>query len=115
MVPSIVTRPFDRAGWIYELKYDGYRAIVSKNGGEMHMLSKRGNDLLPYFPEVARCLETLPDMVLDGELVVLDDIGRAQFDPLRRRALMRNPKSIAAAVREARPCVRLPPWCLPST
>jgi bifunctional non-homologous end joining protein LigD len=39
-------------------------------------------------------------MVLDGELVVLDDQGRAQFEPLRRRALMRNPKSIVAASRE---------------
>jgi hypothetical protein len=45
-------------------------------------------------PEIAKCLETLPDLVLDGELVVLDDQGRAQFEPLRRRALMRNPKNI---------------------
>jgi ATP-dependent DNA ligase len=45
------------------LKYDGYRAIVGKHKG-------------------AKCLETLPDMVLDGELVVLDDQGRAQFEPI---------------------------------
>jgi bifunctional non-homologous end joining protein LigD len=69
------------------LKYDGYRAIVGKHKGEMKMLSRRGNDFMPYFPEIAKCLETLPDMVLDGELVVLDDQGRAQFEPLRRRAL----------------------------
>jgi ATP-dependent DNA ligase len=35
----------------------------------MKMLSRRGNDFLPYFPEIAACLETLPDMVLDGELI----------------------------------------------
>ena len=39
--------------------------------------------------------------MLDGELVVLDEQGRAQFEPLRRRALMRNPKNIVAASREA--------------
>jgi bifunctional non-homologous end joining protein LigD len=100
MAPSIGKTPFDRAGWIFELKYDGYRAIVGKHKGEMKMLSRRGNDFLPYFPEIAARLETLPDMVLDGELVVLDDQGRAQFEPLRRRALMRNPKSIVAASRE---------------
>jgi ATP-dependent DNA ligase len=38
-------------------------------------------------------------MVLDGELVVLDDMGRAQFEPLRRRGLMRNPKSITHGAR----------------
>jgi ATP-dependent DNA ligase len=38
-------------------------------------------------------------MVLDGELVVLDEFGRAQFDPLRRRLSMRDPKSIAHAVK----------------
>jgi bifunctional non-homologous end joining protein LigD len=100
MAPSIGKAPFDRAGWVFELKYDGYRAIVGKHRGTMKLLSRRGNDYLPSFPEIAACLETLPDLVLDGELVVLDDIGRAQFNPLRRRALMRDPKSIAAAARE---------------
>ena len=71
-----------------------------KQGSEMKMLSRRGNDYLPSFPEIAACLETLPDLVLDGELVVLDEVGRAQFNPLRRRALMRDRKSIAAAARE---------------
>jgi bifunctional non-homologous end joining protein LigD len=65
----------------------------------MKMLSRKGNDYLPFFPEISRCLQTLPDMVIDGELVVLDGQGRAQFEPLRRRALMRNPKNIVAASR----------------
>jgi bifunctional non-homologous end joining protein LigD len=62
MAPSIGKTPFDRAGWIFELKYDGYRAIVGKHKGEMKMLSRRGNNFLPYFPEIAACLETLPDI-----------------------------------------------------
>lgn len=48
------------------------------------MLSGRGNDLLPCFPEIRACLETLSDLVIDGELVVLDELGRSQFQPLRR-------------------------------
>ena len=100
MAPSIGKAPFDRAGWIFELKYDGYRAIVGKHRGETKLLSRMGTDYLPCFPEIAACLETLPDMVLDGELVVLDEIGRAQFTPLRRRARMQDPKTIAAAARE---------------
>jgi bifunctional non-homologous end joining protein LigD len=50
----------------------------------MKLLSRRGN----------------ADLVLDGALALLDDIGRAQFQSLRRRALMRDAKNIAAAARE---------------
>jgi ATP-dependent DNA ligase len=45
------------------------------------------------------CLETLPDLVINGELVVLDEQGRPQFEPLSRRLAMRDPKSIAHAVK----------------
>jgi bifunctional non-homologous end joining protein LigD len=95
MAPSIGKA--DRAGWIFELKYDGYGAIAGKHRGDMKLLSRRDINYLPPFPEIAACLKTLSDLVLDGELVVLDEVA-AQFSPLRRRALMRDPKSCNAAV-----------------
>lgn len=99
MVPTPVAAPFDRVDWIFELKYDGFRAILGKHGSEMHLFTRNGNDLLPCFPEIKACLKSLPDAVIDGELVVLDDAGRAQFIPLRRRAFMRKRVNIDYAAK----------------
>ena len=75
MLASAASKPFDRPGWIFELKYDGFRALAIREGAAVRLLSRRGNDLLPCFPEIAPCLRELPDIVLDAELVVLDDQG----------------------------------------
>lgn len=73
MLATKAAKPFDRPGWIFELKLDGFRALVIREGATAKLLSRRGNDLAPCFPEITACLMDLPDMVADGELVVLDD------------------------------------------
>ena len=72
------------AGWLYEVKLDGYRALVVKKRGVTTLFSRRGNDLSSKFPVIARAFKFLPDdTIVDGELVVLDDQGKPSFSALQ--------------------------------
>jgi len=82
---KLTSRPFSRPGWIFEMKYDGFRVLAGNGVSGVRLVTRNGTDLLTRFPEIAQSLKALPPMVFDGELVVLDDKGRPQFDRLRRR------------------------------
>ncbi|MGI9556451.1 MAG: ATP-dependent DNA ligase [Solirubrobacterales bacterium] len=70
------------AGWGYEPKWDGFRAIAFVDGDETHVQSRNGKPLSRYFPE----LDLAPGRyVVDGELVILDSDGREEFDALQNR------------------------------
>lgn len=70
--------------WSYELKLDGYRAIVMKHHGSVTLFSRRGNNMTPAFPTVANAFSFLPDdTIVDGELVVLDETGKPSFSALQ--------------------------------
>jgi bifunctional non-homologous end joining protein LigD len=99
MLATAASKPFDRPGWIFELKYDGFRVLAIRDKRGARLLSRRGNDLAGSFPEIVSCLRELPDMVLDGELVVLDDSGKADFERLRRRAILKKSVSIEHAAK----------------
>jgi bifunctional non-homologous end joining protein LigD len=77
-------RPFDDEGWWFEVKWDGYRAIVGAESGRIRARSRRGLDLLGPFPEVAS-VEVPDGVVVDGEIVAFDDEGRPSFSLLQRR------------------------------
>jgi ATP-dependent DNA ligase len=68
--------------WVYEPKYDGFRALAYVDGEDVYLQSRGGKPLRRYFPEVA-----FPKgkYVLDGELVILDGDGREEFDALQNR------------------------------
>jgi ATP-dependent DNA ligase len=100
MLATSASKPFDRPGWIFELKYDGYRCLAIRDADQARLLTRRGNDLSACFPEIIACLRILPDIVLDGELVVLDDTGKALFERLRRRALLKKRISVEHAARQ---------------
>jgi ATP-dependent DNA ligase len=69
-------------GWSYEPKWDGFRAIAFVNGDEHFLQSRNGRPLGRYFPE----LRFPPgEYVLDGELVILGDGDRQEFDALQQR------------------------------
>jgi bifunctional non-homologous end joining protein LigD len=73
--------------WLYEVKWDGYRAIASVSGGEATLTSRRGNDLTERFGTVARATERAvrtPECVLDGEVCALDDQGRSSFSVMQQ-------------------------------
>lgn len=71
--------------WIYEIKFDGFRALTLRHGKRLALLSRTENDMTDKFPEVAEALQklALPDCVLDGEIVALDDKGRSSFQSLQ--------------------------------
>jgi ATP-dependent DNA ligase len=69
-------------GWAYEPKWDGFRALAFVDGAELFLQSRNGRPLRRYFPELE-----FPEgrYVLDGEIVVLGDDGREDFDALQNR------------------------------
>lgn len=60
------------AGWAYEFKWDGIRAIAEVSGGRLRMYSRSGADITVAYPELAAACRTVPDGVYDGEVVVFD-------------------------------------------
>ena len=77
--------PRDEENWVYELKYDGFRAIVAMTGGEVAMRSRNDLDLGPRFPHIAAALTKwkVPEVVFDGEVVALDETGAPRFQLLQ--------------------------------
>lgn len=73
-------------GMQYEAKWDGFRAIVHRDGDEIEIGSRTGKSLTRYFPELVTALrENLPERcVVDGEVVIIHD-GRLDFDRLTER------------------------------
>ncbi len=89
MKPETAERPFNRKGWVFELKYDGFRMIAAGGAGEARLFYKSGHDATRIFPELARAVASLPfsSVILDGEAVVLDEQGKPHFQRLQRRGL----------------------------
>ena len=71
--------------WVYELKFDGFRAIAIKVGSSVRLISRNRKDMSDRFPELLQSLRKLKlkSGVLDGEIVVLDDSGRPSFQALQ--------------------------------
>ena len=84
MLATTRLEPFDDPGWWFEVKWDGYRAIVGAEDGRIRARSRRGLDLLGPFPELGS-LEVPDGVVLDGEIVAFDDHGNPSFSLLQRR------------------------------
>lgn len=103
MLAEPARKPFSAPGWIFEIKYDGYRALGSRiSEGRPHLRSRGGEDMTAVFPEIARALAALPfdGLVLDGELVVLNTEGRPHFHALQRRGQIRRRLDAERAARE---------------
>jgi len=95
--------PFRRAGWVFEPKLDGYRALATHDGSAATLTSRNGNDLTAGFPEVARAVKALPvvRVVLDGELIVPDEAGRPSFQSLQKRARVSRALDVRRAAAES--------------
>ena len=91
---------FDREGWIFEIKYDGYRLLIEKDGDEVTLRSRKGLVLTANFPEVEKAARRLPfsQFVIDGEAVVHDERGVPNFSLLQQRARLRGAISVAQAL-----------------
>src|SRR4051812_45144356 len=75
------------AGWEFEVKLDGIRAVGIKNGKSVRLFSRRPRELTQDFPEIVEALSRLPakQCVVDGEIVAFDDEGRTSFQILQNR------------------------------
>lgn len=86
MLATLVAAPFDRAGWVFEEKYDGDRILAYKEGDRVRLLSRNGKDRTDRFPRIAAAIRTLRPqfLLLDGEVVVFDRDGVSRFQLLQQ-------------------------------
>ena len=86
------SEPFHRDGWVYEIKYDGYRLMIERDGDDVTLRSRTGLDLTARFPEIAKCAAQLPytEFTIDSEVVVHDERGVPSFARLQQRAAVRG-------------------------
>ena len=86
LAKSVTELPKATDKWLYEVKLDGYRCLAGKDSRGVTLWSRRGNVFTKDFPTIARACESLPpDTLLDGEVVALDERGRASFNLLQHR------------------------------
>ena len=78
-----VERPPSGAGWVHEIKFDGYRMQLRVEGGERDAADAQGARLDGEFPAIARAAAQLPDGIIDGEVVALDEHGAPDFAALQ--------------------------------
>jgi bifunctional non-homologous end joining protein LigD len=85
MLATLVREPFDKPGWVYEEKYDGYRILAYKEGDRVKLLSRNAKDRTATFSKVARAVATLPadTALLDGEVVAFDRRNVSRFQLLQ--------------------------------
>lgn len=86
MLASLVPKPFDRPGWVYEEKYDGYRILAYKEGAKVTLLSRNQHDRTATFAVVADAVGQLRErtLLLDGEVVAFDSKEVSRFQLLQR-------------------------------
>src|SRR5947208_1951985 len=88
MLAETRAEPFSRAGWVFEVKLDGYRMRAVKEGGTARLITRNDNDYSAAFPELIRPIAALPysSLSMDGELVILAVQGRPSCQRLQNRA-----------------------------
>src|SRR5262249_9210406 len=84
MLATLVDTPFDRAGWLFEIKWDGYRIIAELDKGRVQLYSRNGLLFTERYHAVAAALAKIDHQaLLDGEVVVLDSKGHSSFEALQ--------------------------------
>jgi bifunctional non-homologous end joining protein LigD len=92
MLATSVDEPFDGADWLFEIKWDGYRAVAFFEKSRFRLVSRNQNDLTAQYDD----LHDLPKFlnattaVVDGEIVALDDHGRSSFSLMQQRTGFRE-------------------------
>src|SRR3990172_2925902 len=84
MLATLTDKPFDDPDWVFETKWDGFRAVAVAGPGHASLYSRNGNDISRKYPSICAALAAIKhEAVLDGELVALDDRGRSRFQLLQ--------------------------------
>lgn len=87
MLATLVDEPFDNDDWLFEIKWDGYRAIAFIEGDSLRLVSRNQNDLTKAYPELGEIPQHVRarTAILDGEIVALDEQGRPSFGLMQQR------------------------------
>ncbi len=84
MLAKEADKAFNSAEWIYEIKWDGYRAIAEISSKTIQLYSRNGNDFSPNYPVITTALKSIKHhAVLDGEIVVLNEKGFPDFQKIQ--------------------------------
>ena len=84
MLATLVDKPFDEPGWLYEIKWDGYRAVIYLHNGEVAMRSRNNKSFNEKFYAVYNALQQWKiNAVLDGEIIVINEKGISNFGDLQ--------------------------------
>ncbi|HKU18611.1 MAG TPA: DNA ligase D [Candidatus Saccharimonadales bacterium] len=84
MLTTLMNAPFSREGWLFEIKWDGYRAVGSKHGDGTELYSRNGIDFAEKYPPVVEALRAFKhDVIVDGEIVTVDAHGASHFEWLQ--------------------------------
>ena len=95
MLATLVHEVPSGSEWAYEMKWDGVRALMLVQAGNVRVTSRAGRDITDGYPEFRAIGEALgADALLDGEIVALDDRGRPSFQLLQRRMHVRDAISL---------------------
>jgi bifunctional non-homologous end joining protein LigD len=87
MLATLIDKPFDAEGWIYEVKWDGYRTLAYLNNGKVELRSRNNNSFTDKFYPVSDALKRWPiNAIIDGEVVVVNDRGLSNFGSLQNWA-----------------------------
>ncbi|MGC3979219.1 MAG: non-homologous end-joining DNA ligase [Paludibacteraceae bacterium] len=86
MLATLFGEAFNSKDWVFEIKWDGYRAIAESNKKELKFYSRNGHSFLDKYPAIAKALSRLRDkeFVVDGEVVATDKKGRPSFQLLQQ-------------------------------
>jgi bifunctional non-homologous end joining protein LigD len=98
MLATLVDSAFDGEAWLFEIKWDGYRALAYVRDGKAHLVSRNQNDLTGQFPEVAEAIARVnaQTAIIDGEVVALDENGRPSFSLMQQRTGLTGPGKFTA-------------------
>ena len=98
MLAYPVDEPFDNSEWVFEIKWDGVRAITYIHDDSIRMESRKGNNITKKYPDIYNALKNMDvskhSAVLDGEIVVLNEKGFPDFQGHQHRMNVSNQREI---------------------
>src|SRR3954462_15191919 len=85
MLATLHDKAFDDNEWIFEIKWDGYRAVAETGSGNVKLYSRNGLSFLNLYPRLADALKMIKrSAVLDGEIVVMNENNKPDFQKLQQ-------------------------------
>lgn len=104
MLATLVDDPFSHPDWVFETKWDGFRAVCFVKKGKSRLVSRNQLDMTHQYPELANLAQQVKakEAILDGEIVALDEQGMPRFQLLQPRVGRKRPGDIQALIGTAK-------------